>query len=230
MLNTVQKNSMKPAEIIAFKDLLRARFPEAHALKAAAPVVQTGVPCLDAIGISAGGICEIVSSCESSGAGLLLVSLLGGENEAARQPVALVDAADAFNPVSVTDAALEQLLWVRCRAVHQAVQATDLLLRDGNISRVLLDLQWCPPREVRGIHAPVWHRLRMLAEKSGAALCAFTPFQTVPCARSRLLLETPQPMASLHQDRDQILSHLHGKTVRTGLTMPASKPAWAAAG
>lgn len=206
---------MQAAQIIAFKDLLRARFPQAHAVKLAAPVLSTGLACLDAAGMMAGSICEIVSAHVSSGAGLLRVALISGEKECTRQPAALVDGADAFDPASVPKEALEQLLWVRCHDVERAMQAADLLLRDGNIPRVLLDLQWCAAREVRQVPAPVWHRLRMLAEKSGAALCAFTPFQTVPCAKSRLVLEEPQMLEAMDTSREVLLASLKGRVVRS---------------
>jgi hypothetical protein len=206
---------MQTAQIIAFKDLLSERFPEAHAVKLPSPTLSTGLACLDAAGMMAGSICEIVSTHVSSGAGLLRVALLTGEKETSRQPAALVDAADAFDPASVPQEALEQLLWLRCRNVDQAMQAADLLLRDGNIPRVLLDMQWCVAREVRQVPAPVWHRLRILAEKSGATLCAFTPFQTVPCAKSRLLLEQPQILEAMDTSRDVLLASLKGRVVRS---------------
>jgi hypothetical protein len=218
---------MQPAEIIAFKDLLRAKFPLAHAVKLPAGVTRTGLACLDAMGWGAGSICEIVSAQASSGTGLLLVALIEGKNEASRQPVALVDGADGFDPASVSHEVLEQLLWVRCREVAQAVQAADLLLRDGNMPRVLLDLQGCPAHAVRQVPAHVWHRLRLLAEKSGAALCAFTSFQTVPCARSRLVLEHPHALEAMDLSREALLSALQGRVTRgrqlpEGLTLAAA--------
>ncbi len=211
---------MQAAQIIAFKDLLRAKFPLAHAAKPPAAVMPTGLACLDAMGLTAGSICEIVSAGASSGTGLLLVSLIRGPKDSLRQPVALVDAADAFDPASVSPEVLEQLLWLRCRRVERAMQATDLLLRDGNIPRVLLDLQLCPAREVREVPAQAWHRLRLLAEKSGTALCTFTAFQTVPCARSRLMLEQPHDLEAMETKREALLAALQGRVVRSA-AMPA---------
>jgi len=61
------------AKIIAFRELLRERFPEAHAVKPPVNALRTGVDCLDAAGLMAGSICEIVSGQTSAGTGLLLV-------------------------------------------------------------------------------------------------------------------------------------------------------------
>lgn len=219
---------MQAAQIIAFKDLLRDRFPLAHAAKPAATAMPTGLACLDALGLTAGSICEIVSTSASSGTGLLLVSLIRGQKDSLRQPVALVDAADAFDPASVSPEVLEQLLWLRCRRVERAMQATDLLLRDGNMPRVLLDLQLCPAREVREVPAQVWHRLRLLAEKSGTVLCAFTAFQTVPCARSRLVLEQSYDLEAMEIKREVLLAALKGRVGRSA-AMP-QQVAMAAAG
>jgi hypothetical protein len=207
------------ANIIAFRELLRARFPEAHAAAHARHDFETGIACLDAAGIAPGCITEIASAHGSAGAGLILAALLEGGNDALQQPVALVDGADAFDPRDVPPEALGRLLWLRCRDAARAVRAADLLLRDGNIPRVLLDLQLCPAREVRQIPAQAWHRLRMLTEKGGAILCAFTSFQTVPCARSRLVLEQPQPLEALDAPRAVLLSSLKGRATRRGTAL-----------
>lgn len=205
-----------PANIIAFRELLRTRFPEAHGLAQARVAVETGVECLDEAGMMAGSICEIVAPHASAGAGLVLAVLMEGANNVQRQPVALVDGADALNPRALSCGALSRLLWLRCRDAARAVRAADLLLRDGNIPRVLLDLQLCPARSVRQIPAQAWHRLRLLAEKSGVALCAFTSFQTVPCARSRLVLEQQHPLDSLDMPRAVLLAALEGNATRHG--------------
>jgi hypothetical protein len=205
------------AKIIAFRELLRERFPQAHAEKPPMSLIQTGVACLDEAGLMAGSICEIVSARNRTGAGLLLVALLEGKEEACRQPVALVDAADAFDPGMVSPEVRERLLWVRCREVAQAMQAADLLLRDGNIPRVLLDLQLCRTREVRQVPANVWHRLKLLAEKTDVSLCAFTPFQMVPCARSRVVMEQAHGLEALDMVREDLLASLQARVTRGGV-------------
>lgn len=221
---------MEAAKIIAFRELLRERFPEAHAVKPPVNALRTGVDCLDAAGMMAGSICEIVAGQASAGTGLLLVALLEGKEEVCRQPVVLVDGADAFDPAAVSPETRERLLWVRCREVAQAVQAADLLLRDGNIPRVLMDLQLCKASAVRQVPAHVWHRLKLLAEKTDAALCAFTPFQTVPCARSRIVLEQPHGLEALDMTRESLLASLQARVTRGGVMPSLQDMAWAAAG
>ena len=58
--------------------------------------------------------------------------------------------ADAFDPHAAQAAGvdLEQLLWVRCRNLDQALRATDLLLHGGGFGLIALDLamlprEWC---------------------------------------------------------------------------------------
>ena len=172
------------ANILSFREDLQARFPEAHAVRQMGSSVLTGIPCVDAAGITPGHITEFVSPCGSTGSGLVLAALMEGAEETLREQVALVDGADAFDPRTLSPQALGRLLWLRCHEVQKAVRATDLLLRDGNIPRVLLDLQLCPERALRQVPSQAWHRLRLLAERGGATLCVFTPLQAVPCARS----------------------------------------------
>jgi hypothetical protein len=209
------------AKIIAFRDLLRDKFPAAHAV--ALPQAErpcTGIPCLDAVGLARGAITEVVGEVEGCGAGTLIAALLERETTV-REATALVDGRDVFDPGSVPPKALEHLLWVRCREVTKAMRVTDLLLRDGNLPLVILDLQAQTPREVQSVPASSWHRLRVLAEKSGVALCAFTPCQTVPCARARLLLEQRFTLEALERPRRELVECLCTRVVRAANTLAA---------
>ena len=78
---------------------------------------------------------------------------------AARRPLALVDANDSFDPDGATNEQLAALLWVRCTGLEQAVHATDLLLRDGNLPLVVLDLMMCDGRQAQAVHSSTCHRL-----------------------------------------------------------------------
>ena len=154
-----------------------------------------------------GGVTEIVGSSLSSGAGLLL-SFLMEQSARSGNWLALVDGMDVFDPWSVAPSSLERLLWVRCREVKQAVKAADLLLRDGNLETVLLDLQSHSTRELFSVPSSSWHRLRMLAEKSNAALCVFTPCKTVPCAAMRLVLEERFKLTDQETSRAVLLKNV----------------------
>lgn len=209
---------MKTAQIIAFKDLLRERFREAQQVRERAVVAATGIAALDAAGVGGGMITEIVSAGAGMGAGLLLLALAEARGEGVRRLVALVDGADAFDPRSADAATLERLLWLRCcRDARKAVRVCDLLLRDGNLPRVLLDLRFHTSRDLRGIPANAWHRLRMLAERSEAALCVFTPSRIVPCARSRLVVEQGFSLDDLDEPRETLLARLGGRVERSAL-------------
>lgn len=201
-------------KIIAFRDLLRSKFPAAHA--APRPETEhphTGIACFDAIGLAKGAITEVIGEAEGCGAGLLIAALLQRETTV-REPTALVDARDVFDPCSMPPAAFDHLLWVRCREMARAMRVTDLLLRDGNLPLVILDLQAHEPGAVQHVPASSWHRLRVLAEKSGVALCAFTPCKTVPCARARLMLEQRFTLDALERPREELVEGIHARVVR----------------
>lgn len=196
--------------IVAFKDFLRARFPEAHAELPAcdAPAVaMRSASCLGVLGLRKGAITEVVAAGCSCGGGLLISGLLEREGTC-REMTALVDGSDAFDPWSLDASTLEKVLWVRCREAAQAIRACDLLLRDGNIPLIVLDLQSHAARAVQGLASSVWHRLRMLAEKSGACLCVFTPVRAVSCAQTRVLLQHRWSLADQHQERSVLLGAL----------------------
>jgi len=229
-MNTVQVNtstfsaSVPPANIVALRDHLRAKFPAAHADRTSeATLLATGIPCLDAAGVARGALTEIVGERPSCGVALLIHALLERET-AVREFTALVDGSDAFDPWSAAPRALERTLWVRCTNPLQAVKAADLLLRDGNVPLVLLDLQMHPPREAARIPAHAWHRLRALAEKSGAALCVFTPCELVSCARARILLDHAFTLEDLHRPRHELVAGLEAHTQRHARAATRGEP------
>lgn len=211
-VNDVLMNSINGrAKILSLRDELQRRFPNTcHAIP---PETEGRRQRMIVPEVVKGGVTEIVGGSLSSGAGLIAAFLM---EQSARSGnwLALVDGMDVFDPWSVAPSSLERLLWVRCREVKQAVKAADLLLRDGNLETVLLDLQPHSTREVFSVPSSSWHRLRMLAEKSGAALCVFTPCKTVPCAAMRLVLEQRFQLADLETPRAVLL-----KSVMSGATM-----------
>ena len=205
-----------PTNIVAFREFMRTRFPEAHfPVEPGVHPLLTGQSLLKGLELAKGAITEVVAS--QSGAGLLIACLLEREG-AVTELTALVDGSDAFDPWSVSPAALEKLLWLRCRETMQAVKATDLLLRDGNIPLILLDLQMQATKAVQGLPASIWHRLRLLTEKSGCCLCALTPTRSVTCARSRVVLEPRFTLDDQHQERQIVANRLHLRLDRQPLS------------
>jgi recombination protein RecA len=133
------------------------------------PIVETaptGVAPIDLLtgGLPRGSLTEIYGP-PCSGRTSLLVSALASRT-AASEVCALVDARDAFDPHSAEAAGvrLQQLLWVRCRNVDQALRATDLLIQGGGFGMIALDLGDTPARLVRYVPLQVWFRFRRAVE------------------------------------------------------------------
>ena len=124
-------------------------------------------------GLPRGCLTEIFGA-PSSGRASLLVSILAGAT-ARQEFCALVDAEDAFDPLSAAAAGVElpRLLWIRCghNAAH-ALRATDLLLQGGGFGVVALDLGDTPVRAARSISLTSWFRLRRAVEHTPTVLIA----------------------------------------------------------
>jgi len=198
------------AKIIQLRELLAAR-----GLATAAKPRQcllAGWPALDHAfgdGLPKGGIAEL--HCDRHGGALAVAQLLHAAARA-RRFVALIDGADGFDPASVDAAALAHLLWVRCRDAAQAVRAADLLLRDGNLPLVLINLRGCA--DAARVPGQAWYRLQRIVEQSGAALLALTPRPMIPSARVRVALHAVFTLDDLERDRDELVAALQFETGR----------------
>jgi recombination protein RecA len=128
----------------------------------------TRIPPLDRLtgGLPRGSLTEIYGP-PCSGRTSVLVSALASRT-AESEVCALVDARDAFDPHSAEAAGvkLQQLLWVRCRNIEQALRATDLLIQGGGFGLIALDLSDMPAKTVRGVPLNVWFRFRRAVEKT----------------------------------------------------------------
>ncbi len=105
--------------------------------------LPTGIPDLDRLlagGLPRGRLAEITGG-PGSGRTALALTLL---SEATRggETVAVVDAADAFDPVSATAAGVElpRVLWVRAPGLREALRSSERLLEARGFALVLLDL------------------------------------------------------------------------------------------
>ena len=96
-------------------------------------------------GFLRGAITEVCGS--SAGGSLLLAAVV---DAAVRDGffIGLIDAANSFEPSDWADEHLRRILWVMCGAAGPAIRAADILLRDGNLPVVILDLQMLPSRAV----------------------------------------------------------------------------------
>jgi len=206
--------SLAPIKLAALRSLLSARFPE----KARKPGsgVCTGVAAIDEAlggGLPAGRLTELVSAAPSSGGQTVFTRLLIS-TRAARQRVALVDAADGFAPEAVPVDALRHLVWVRSRTLAATLAAADVLVRDGNYAVVVLDVRGISERALRRAPAAGWYRLQRAAEGGAAAVLVQTPCELVPAVPWRLVLRASQALADAGLPAEVLAGRLEVEIVR----------------
>jgi recombination protein RecA len=135
-------------------------------------VVSTGIPEMDALagGLPRGAMTEICGSACSGRTSLLLSALAARTVEG--EACALVDARDSFDPVTASAAGVElqQLLWVRCQNIDQALRATDLLIQGGGFGLVAVDLSDVAARLVQQVPLHAWFRFRRAVEDTPTIL------------------------------------------------------------
>jgi len=146
--------------------------PFAYRDRRVVDTASSGIPEIDLLagGLPRGGLTEICGP-PCSGRTSLLLSALAARTAQA-EVCALVDGRDGFDPHAAQAAGvqLEQLLWVRCREMEQALRATDLLLRGGGFGLIAVDLADMAPETVRGVPLNAWFRFRRAIEDTPAIL------------------------------------------------------------
>lgn len=181
------------------KGVLAEKFPQARRQEAS--LLPTGLGPLDEAlggGLPQGTVSEIVTAAPSCGGQLLIRSLLHTARRTHRY-LALVDGRDALDPQTLEPEILPYLFWVRCRQAKQALQAADLLVRDGNVPLILVDLRGNGAIELRRQPASTWFRLQRAVEQSGALLLVLSARPQVSSAAVRVVLTRPLPLESLEQ-------------------------------
>ncbi|MFT4640444.1 MAG: hypothetical protein ACI8T1_003772 [Verrucomicrobiales bacterium] len=227
---TVHLNTPPPnQEITGLRELLHEQFPEAHACRPgddedAGATVVTGLSTLDTIGLRAGMLCEAVAERPSLGSALLITEVLRGLATQGNHTV-LIDGRDALDPQSLGSEGCQRLLWVRCENAAEAVKSADLLLRDGNLPLVLMDLEWNPRWELGRIPSSSWFRLRNLIETTSATLLVVTPVKLISCAHLRLSLTNTFTVDDL-REQERSLAAKYALTV----TRNRRDHAWAGTG
>jgi len=188
------------SKLIDLRHLLAERFPQTFT--PAADRLATGLPAIDETiggGLPKNAITELSSPNPSAGSALLLYALLQNAQRAGYF-LALVDGQDSFDPHPLDAVSLGRLLWVRCRKAFEAVQAADLLLRDGNFPLVVLDLVLNAPEELRKIPQTSWYRLQRLVEAAPAAFLVLTRTSLISSAQLKLSLDNAWRLHDLEQD------------------------------
>ena len=221
---------MVASQIIDLRKLLAERFPE-EPLPPGDRLV-TGLASLDqalAGGLTKGAITELTSPPGNAGSASLVAAIV---QRAARDRsfVALVDGRDSFDPQSLGAEALPHLLWVRCRKASEALQATDLLLRDGNFPLVILDLVLNGAMELRKIPASNWYRLQRLVEPAPTAFLVLTSRSLVSSAQWKLVLENRWILPQLEAEAKDLQAHLKFRLQRAQANKWRNEAAIARAG
>jgi hypothetical protein len=203
-------------KVIDLRQLLAERFPPT-----AIPVADqlpTGLSPIDnAIGggLPKNAITEVTSPNLSAGSALLIYALLQKAHRAGYF-LALVDGRDSFDPQAAGEALLRNLLWLRCDKAFEAVQAADLLLRDGNFPLVILDLVLNAPEELRKIPQTNWYRLQRLVEAAPVAFLVLTRASIISSAQLKLTLDNNWKLGDLEQENLTPRLHIQVKRAQGG--------------
>ena len=205
---------MAASRIIDLRKLLAERFPQ-EVLPPADRLV-TGLRFFDQTlegGLPKGSITELTSAPPSAGSASVIAALLQRTGRD-RSFIALIDGRDSFDPQSIGGDALRHLLWVRCRSVTEAIQAADLLLRDGNFPLVILDLVLNSTAELRRIPSSNWYRLQRLVEPAPTAFLVLTPRSMISSAQWQLTLENRWTLPQLDWEAADLREQLQFRLQR----------------
>lgn len=197
-------------KIIELRQFLAERLPQARLGMAPERMVPAALPTgIESIdqglggGLPQGAFTELVAPGEGSGSAQFIHSLLRHTASAGRF-LTLVDGADSLDIDALEPEALAHLLWVRCRSTAEALQTTDLLLRDRNIALVVLDLKLNPAHELRRIPGTLWYRLSRLMEQHGGTVLVITPQPLVAGAAARIVSRTRLDHCDLERSPDTL--------------------------
>ncbi len=204
----------KGRRLAALRALVEEKFPQAPLAPEAR--LLTGCSLFDAQGgLRRGSITEICGS--AAGGQMVLSTLL---DTALREGffVGMIDGANAFNPADWSPAQLGRMLWVMAGQAETALKAADLLLRDGNLPVLLLDLQIVPMRQLNRIPASTWHRFQRVIEQSATILAVLTPEPMIEGAPTRIVTRMDVTLASMNRLRAQVWEQLEGQVFERGRT------------
>lgn len=204
---------MVAANLQEIRRQLREKFPSAHGFATISePPAEISKSLFEISTFPAGTISEIIPATIGGGLSLWIAGLLAEPEDAPAFPkFVLVDGGDSFDPASHTAAACSQLLWVRCSKVMEVMKAADLLVRDGNVPFIMLDLCGLPPVSLKSIPAAAWWRLKQLSEISRCRLLVLASFPLVPCASLRLALSCRLELEDFDLPRKEILQRVEAR-------------------
>jgi hypothetical protein len=158
-------------------------------------------------GLGKGALTEIVAEQAGMGSTFLLCAILR-QATAEGQLSAFVDGSDSLDVTQFEPEVLSRLLWVRCRGAAEAMKATDLILRDGNLPLVLLDLAGNPAAQFRDIPATTWYRLQRLIEQTSTICVTLTPRVMVAPAQARIFLRSRFGLDAMEREVEELMAGL----------------------
>ncbi len=193
---------------------LREKFPRAHGAQPSAENrAESAGMSFHLESFPAGAISEVIPAGPTAGLSLLIAALLGEPLEESPHPeLVLIDGVDGFDPASFTGEACSRLLWVRCSSATETLKAADLLVRDGNVPFVLLDVCGLPRRELTEVQPSSWWRLRQLAGRSGVRLVVLALSSIVPGASLRLRLSADLSLRDWDVPQAELLIRMKSET------------------
>ncbi|MGC1480202.1 MAG: hypothetical protein WA771_06840 [Chthoniobacterales bacterium] len=210
---------MTEDKIVQFEALrakLAADFPTQRVAHAGS--IRTGLSALDgaADGLPRGAVSEFSGS---AGCASLFLGAFLAAARAEGCPSGLVDAGGTFEPGDWDPRLLQRLLWVVTTGERPALKAADLLLQDGNLPLLALDLQGLPERELRKIPASSWHRFQRVAERTETVFVVVTPRPMVEGARLRLIAESRWGLDAMHVPRLELVTRMTVRIVRKSVVV-----------
>jgi hypothetical protein len=199
------------SKIIELRQILAERYPRQTATHSLC--LPTGWSPLDSLlggGLPKGAITQLLIPNISSGGAIVLHEIIATMHDAS-QYVALIDSQDCFEPAA--DHPL--LLWIRCHNVLQALKATDLILRDGNLSLVILDFKENLDQELRKIPGSAWYRFQRIIEENRNALLTITRHPIVPSAQITISTSHQLCMDDLSTQRTDLIKFIPLEIIRS---------------
>ena len=166
-------------------------------------MLATGIAALDQLtgGFPRGALTEISGPLSSGRSTVARATLASASHRG--EYCALIDAADAFDPVSAgaSGVRLEKILWVRCgggqHAAESALKAADLLVQAGGFGLIVMDLADTPQTAARRISLASWFRLRHAVERTNSVLVAVEQeINARSCSTLQIEMRLRQPLWS----------------------------------
>jgi hypothetical protein len=199
-------------KIIELRQILAERYPGNRPTRSLS--LPTGWSPLDSLlggGLPKGAITQLLIPNISSGGAIVLHEIIARMHDAS-QYVALIDSKDCFEPAA-EDHPL--LLWIRCHNVFQALKATDLILRDGNLSLVILDFKENLDKELRKIPESAWYRFQRIIEENRNALLTITRHPIVASAQVTVATTHQLCLDDLSTQRTDLLPFISLEIIRS---------------